>query len=188
MKKEKTKQIILSALAFCLIGLGYLNYSYNSEDSVDVAAEASNVNVGDAQLVNSEPDLSIVPNNSNDTSVEENKNDYFTKTKLERDIMYSEMITTYQKMIDSPEIAQNQKAIAAQELTDITNIKNAIMISENLIKNKDFEDVVILVNKNIINVIVKSTNLNTEQVAKIQNIVTRELNAKIENVSISNKY
>jgi len=195
VKKEKYKQIVLSIIAVCLIFVGYLNYNYNEENYVEVATEANNTNIGDAQLVNSESvnneeniDSLIVPNEVHEETAEINRDDYFTKTRLERDIMYSEMITTYQKMIDSPDVSQSQKTIATGEIANITSTKNAIMISENLIKNKNFEDVVILVNKEIVNVIVKCSNLNIEQVAKIQNIVTRELDTKIENISISNKY
>ena len=61
------------------------------------------------------------------------------------------------------------------------------MIAENLIKNKGFENVVILINNDTVSVIVKSPNLNKEQISKIQNIVSRELNVEMSNISISNK-
>ena len=101
--------------------------------------------------------------------------------------MYSQMLETYQKMVDSNQISNDQKAIAIQEINHITSIKNAIMIAENLIKNKNFEDVVILVSNNNASVIVKSSNLNPEQIAQIQNIVCRELGIKSENINISQK-
>ena len=90
-------------------------------------------------------------------------------------------------MVDSKEITDEQKAIAIQEINNITNLKNSIMIAENLIKNKDFENVVILVSNNTASVIVKSSSLNQDQIAQIQNIVCRELNLKSENISISQK-
>ena len=61
------------------------------------------------------------------------------------------------------------------------------MIAENLIKNKDFSDVVIFVNGNSVNVVVKEKTLKTEQIAQIQNIVTREIENDIENIHISCK-
>jgi len=188
--KEKGKQITLLVISVCLITVGYLNYNYNEKNYMEVSAETNSVNIGDVQLVNSdtasenETETAVVPN---DNKEEKDNYDYFTKTRLERDIMYSEMITTYQKMIDSMEVSVEQKAIATQEISNITNIKNGTMIAENLIKNRGFEDVAILVNNNIVSVVVKTSILNTEQIAKIQNIVARELNAKIENINISNK-
>ena len=61
------------------------------------------------------------------------------------------------------------------------------MISENLIKNKGFEECVIFVNDTSISIIVKTKELTEEQIAQIQNIIAREMNAEIENIHISNK-
>ena len=61
------------------------------------------------------------------------------------------------------------------------------MIAENLIVAKGFEDVVIFSNEDSISVVVKSNELKQEQVAQIQNIVSRELNVPAEKIHISNK-
>lgn len=202
--KEKIKQILLTVIAFSLIIVGYLNYSFDKkENNIEVSANTNDINIGDVQLVNSEPDENsgaIVSNeeleneNANQNQIMENNtketekiDDYFEETKLERERMYSEMLETYQKIINNTETPADQKAIAVQEISNITNIKNGIMIAENLIKNKGFENVVILNNNEKINVIVKSPNLTQEQISKIQNIVERELNAKISNINITNK-
>ncbi len=120
-------------------------------------------------------------------NAEKNNEEYFVETKLQRDIMYSEMLETYQKMLENAEIGETQKAIATQEINHITNIKNGIMISENLIKSKGFENVVILVNNETVSVVVKSSLLNQEQISQIQNIVSRELNVEIKNINITKK-
>ncbi len=126
--------------------------------------------------------------NSDDENIEtENQDEYFVETRLERNKMYSQMLETYQKMLEKPEVGETQKAIATQEISNINNIKNGTMIAENLIKNKGFEDVVILVNNNTANVIVKTSLLNQEQIAKIQNIVSRELKIDLQNINISKK-
>lgn len=121
------------------------------------------------------------------TNSDTNSDQYFSATRLERETMYSQMLETYQKMVDSNEITNDQKAIAIQEINNITTIKNAIMIAENLIKNKNFQDVVILVSNNHASVIVKASSLNAEQIAQIQNIVCRELGIQSENINISQK-
>lgn len=132
--------------------------------------------------------VNIIDTNSNIMNKnEENVEEYFIETKLQRDQMYSEMLETYQKMLDNTDISVDQKAIASEEINRITNVKNGTMIAENLIKNKGFEDVVILVNNGIVSVIVKAPLLNQEQIAKIQNIVSRELNVEIKNINISHK-
>ncbi len=113
-------------------------------------------------------------------------NNYFAQTRLERETMYSQMLETYQKIIENDKIPADQKAIATNEIKNINNRKNAISIIENLIKTKGFKDVVLLINDNNINVVVKQDkNLSEEQVAQITNIVARELNAEIEDIHIS---
>ena len=61
------------------------------------------------------------------------------------------------------------------------------MICENLIETKGFENSVIFVNDKNIDVIVKDKELTTQKVAQIQNIVSREMKAKVENIHISSK-
>lgn len=113
--------------------------------------------------------------------------DYFAESRLTRDKMYSQMLESYQKILESSNISESQKQIATQEISNINNKKNAIMICENLIKNKGIEDVCIFVNDKSISVIVKAINLEEEQIAQVQNIITRELNVDISNIHISNK-
>lgn len=170
-------------------------------------------NIGDAQLVSSnvvseENTNSIESNNFytndknskaelNEIKKEEvietysknanNNSDYYSTSKLERDTMYSQMIETYEKILNSTNSMETQKTSASTEISKINNTKNAIMISENLIKTKGFEDVVIFVNNESVSVIVKDDDLTKEEVAQIQNIVSRELNVKAENLHISSK-
>ena len=112
---------------------------------------------------------------------------YFSEVKLNRDIMYDEILETYQKMIDSSTISNEQKSIAVQEIEKITKQKKSISIAEELIKLKGFENVAILANDDIVNVIVRIAVLNKEQVVQIQNIVTKELGVEVQNISISTK-
>lgn len=118
----------------------------------------------------------------------ENETDYYANAKLNRDKMYAEMISNYEKIINNPNASEAQKSIATQEITKINNTKNAIMISENLIGTKGFNNCVILVNDGSVNVVVNvQGGLNKENVAKLQNIVSRELKVEIDNIHITEK-
>ena len=192
--KENIKQISLGLTAVLFIFLGVANYNSSISDEYgsffeenDTTIEVASRNVpdeslGDVELVSSTP--AIV---ENDNLAEPEEDDYFKKTSLERDKMYSETIEVYQNLINNDKTPESQKAIAAKELTDLTSRKNSIMIAENLIKNKGVEDVVILENTGRINVIVKTSLLNKETVSQIQNIIQKELNVDISNISISEK-
>lgn len=101
--------------------------------------------------------------------------------------MYSQMLETYQKLLESTSISQEQKAISEQEITKINQTKNAIMICENLLSTKGFTDAVIFVNDTSISVVVRADKLEQEQIAQIQNIISRELKVDVSNIHISNK-
>ena len=178
---------------------------------------AEMANIGDAQLVSSndiktenkteeneteenkiETDNGTAINTTNETKNEnstmttsanntKDNSDYFTNSKLERDTMYSQMIETYEKILNSTTSTETQKQSATDEIKKINDTKNSIMICENLIKTKGFDNSVVFANGNSISVIIGANELSKEQVAQIQNIVTREMNAKAENIHISNK-
>ena len=120
-------------------------------------------------------------------SASASKDEYFSKSKLERDTMYSQMIETYEKVLNSSNSLETQKQTATQEITKINETKNGIMICENLIKTKGFENCIVFVNKESISVIVGVPEIKQEEVAQIQNIVARELKASVENIHISTK-
>jgi len=123
-----------------------------------------------------------------ETSANVNKDDYFIKSKLERDTMYSKMIETYQNIIDSSLVSEEQRGIATQEITRINDINNGIMVCENLISTKGFSDCIVFVNGESVSIVVKNEgDLTQEEVVQIQNIISRELLTPIENINISVK-
>ena len=134
---------------------------------------------------NNESDKNMI-----DNTVETNSNinnDYFIQSKLERDAMYSQMLETYKNVLNSTNSLETQRQSATDEIQKINNIKNSIMICENLIKTKGFENNVIFVNGESINIIVGAKEISQEEIAQIQNIISREMKAQIENIHIINK-
>jgi stage III sporulation protein AH len=181
----KKNQIAIISVSICLIAFGYLNYTARYQDelelaSADVVAAERGENYGEAELVNSEPVKETIAPTEKPTY-------YFENSKLEREKMYSQTTETYQKMLESSNVTGEQKAIATNEIAKINAQKNSIMICENLILTKGFENVVIFVNEEQISVIIKAEKLQPEQVAQIQNIISREMKAKIENIHITSK-
>lgn len=126
-------------------------------------------------------------NNTQETNAKVEDDDYFAKSKLERDTMYSQMLETYQNILNSSNASETQKQSATQEITKINETKNGIMICENLLQTKGFKNSVVFVNGESISVIIGAEEIKQEEVAQIQNIISRELKANIENIHISTK-
>lgn len=138
----------------------------------------------------SQNNTNTIENTTSTVSSQDTKtttDDYFTSSKLERDKMYSQMLETYQKILENSNISQEQKGISEQEISRINQTKNAIMIAENLISTKGFANCVIFVNDTSVSIVVKAEKLEQDQIAQIQNVVSRELKVEIQNIHISNK-
>ena len=211
IKIIKKNQLTILVLALMLVTAGYLNYNDNIQTSTEVAS------IGDATLVSSNlsngitntiqtqvneissntiyntntsvaSSVSTTKENVVQTNLEvANTEEYFTSSRLERDTMYSQMLESYQKILDSNTTPEKQKSAAQIEIDKINKAKNAIMISENLIKTKGFKDVIIFSNDDSISVVINKEELEKEDIAQIQSIIAREMGAKIEDIHIMNK-
>ena len=210
MKIIKRNQLIILVISLMLITAGYLNFT---ADNNTVATSYLTAELGDATLVSSNlvvEENSIVEenillenntvqsststenniieeNNTVETVAQETDDTYFTTSKLERENMYSQMLETYQQIYNNTETSSDQKTSALNEIANINKIKNAIMIAENLISAKGFKNVVIFVNDSSVSVIIGEKELQQEQIAQIQNIVSRELNVDASIIHISTK-
>lgn len=212
MKIIKKNQLAILVISLMLITAGYLNYDATIRGATEEAsANALDIaSIGDAKLVNAEAvdentvassvtyvgeaenTVDMVPNVEETAAqiksdTNNNGNDYFATSKLERNIMYSQMIERYQKMLESTNTESEQKAIAQQEIDRINELQNAIMIAENLLSTKGFTDSIIFVNGDSINIIIGKSELTPNEIAQIQNVISRELNASVENIHISTK-
>ena len=157
----------------------------NNTNSNNAIGEVETNNISNTTTANQENETN--QNVTTETSSSSNTNDYFVKSKLERDTMYSQMLETYEKVLNSSNSLETQKQSATQEIQKINDTKNSIMICENLISTKGFENNVVFVNGDSINVIIGTMEIKQEEVAQIQNIIAREMKAEISNIHIATK-
>ena len=217
MNKAKKNQIVIYSIVLMLVVAGYLNYIENDKVLEISAQTQNTTNIGDATLVsnneikqeeitNEDYSKKEIQSKINKNQIKEDNNEeskkedsssvtvtfseddeYFANSKLEREKMYSQMLENYQKILENESISEEQKSIASTEITKINNTRNSIMICENLIALKGFEEAVILANGESVNVIIETKELKAEEIAQIQNIITREMGSKIENIHIMKK-
>lgn len=214
MKILKRNQIVVAVIALMLVTAGYLNFANQNKESnlIPTSSAADSelmAGIGDAQLVsanetkeNNQTQNETVENTENVATTNKTKEDtasnitqntsaqedsYFAQSRLDRDKMYSQMLDNYQKILETNNLSSEEKKIAQEEIKRINNEKNAIMIAENLIKTKGFQDIVIFVNNGNVTGVVQKDKLDEKDIAQIQNIITRELNAKTNKINISGK-
>lgn len=163
----------------------------NSElvEGIDNSNLIENSERKDNSTDNSTVNSSNVVTNTIETSSDsiETIDEYFTSSRLERENMYSKRIENYQDILNNSNVSEAQKKTAQEEISKLNNEQNALMITENLLKTKGIEDLIIFVNGDSINVIVKGDEIEKEEIAQIQNVITRELDADIGNIHITTK-
>ena len=217
LKKNQVIIYVIVLMLMAVAYLNYTTQTGEQAVEASMQMEArddtNTSNIGDAALVSSN-DIATNTNETENTtnSIEENTtnttnttnneteqnttqtnsgtvstDDYFTKSKLERETMYSQMLESYENVLNSSNSLETQKQSATDEIKKINDTKNSIMICENLIQTKGFENSIVFVNGDSINVIIKSKEMKQEEVAQVQNIVSREMGAEIENIHISTK-
>lgn len=204
MKIINKNELTVLVIALMLVTAGYLDYigKNNTEETAaieneivsneDIATEDTQqveeeiAKIGDAKLVsdNVEDETQEVFNEENNES---NEDSYFVSSKLERTTMYSQVIENYQKILENSNVSEEQKAIATQEISKVNQTQNAIMIAENLLLAKGFDKCIIFVNDQSISVVIGKEKLEQDEIAQIQNIVSRELKAEADNIHISTK-
>jgi stage III sporulation protein AH len=208
MKILKKNQLVILVISLILMTAGYLNFTNQGMDKEQLSA------LGDATLVstsamqndvqenevqeNKTIENETIENNCEGNSAENiddniatnnkvEEDNYFVKSKLERENIYSQMLETYQEIYNNASATAEQKKEAINKITEINNTRNSVMIAENLVQAKGFNDIVIFTNENSISVIIKTENLEADQIAQIQNIISRELNVGVELINISTK-
>lgn len=210
------REYSILTISLVLVVVGYVSYLSKYQKTKEASSEADKVaDIGDATLVDSK-DISkndssveedelkkkeeVVANKENaknnnekeaeniETNAAPSTDEYFISSRLERENMYSQTIETYQKILENSNCSAEQRNEASDKINEINKTKNSIMIAENLIKTKGFEDCIVFVNADSVSIVIKKKELSNEDIAKIQNIAVRELSKKIENIHISNKY
>lgn len=112
---------------------------------------------------------------------------YFIEGKIERDKKRSEMISSLNDIINNQNTSQAMRDQAENmKLNTIANTEKEVFI-ENMIMAKGFNDVIVYLSDQSINIVVNSEDLTETDVAKIVDIVKRETNIAMDNIIIMNK-
>jgi len=160
----------------------------NNSNSADISSSGiAKGSTGTSATTSSTQNTVINTNGTASTEKANTSDNYFEESKLQRDTMYSQTLETYKEMLNNSNVSEEQKSIITQEITNLNKEKNAIMVCENLITTKGFSNSVIFVNTDSVSVVIESDELKTDEIAQIQNIISREMGAKTENIHIMTK-
>lgn len=129
--------------------------------------------------------LTATPTNGNVGAVVTTAN-YFTQYRSERVTNRNEELLQLDSVIASAEQGSEAHSEALTMKVELVEMTEKEMLLESLIKACGFEDVVVVVGleSDSVNVIIKSTDLTTDDAIMIYTIIEEEMVASPENVKI----
>ena len=109
---------------------------------------------------------------------------YFTTYRDDRQATRDQELLYYDAIISSEASSAEAIQNAQNKKMEIISQMESELIMEGLIKAKGFEDVIVTTSNTNVNVIVKSTELQSSQVAQIVSIVQEQTSKSIDNIKI----
>ena len=152
--KKRTKIIILSVMVLLLGVTGYLNVVLNNS----------------------------IKNDSTTTTT--TSASYFATYRQDRESNRERELAYYQVIIDSEATESSEASKAKESMLELLAQIEKELVVEGLIKGLGFEDCVMTMTPQNINVVVKSNSLQESEVAQIVSILQSELSVSLENIKI----
>lgn len=183
MNFAKRSALALICFVFMITIVGYINYKYDPEREKDLG-QTVYVNSKDSyeygvSIYSEENEIKSVSNTSEDDSI--------AVFKYDRDNMFSELIETYNNIINNSNTSVENINSYQEKLDALIEKKTLINMVENVIKSKGIEDIVIIpTNNDNLNIVVKSeVELEADMIAKIQQIIVDQLGVDANKLSIT---
>ncbi len=197
MKILKRSQIAMLSITLMIAVAGYINYKYNPEreenlgQTVYVNGKDSftydNVNIYSSNNIDNIDDTNY--NENDDIIADTTEDDSIAVFKYDRDNMYSELSENYRSIINNSNTSVETINEYQKKLDELISQKNLISMVENVIKAKGIEDICIIpTNNDNLSIVIKAKEeLQKEQIAQIQKIITDEFGISADKISISTK-
>lgn len=209
-KLVKKNQVIVSALALMIAMAGYislsdknvpLNEENSTEDSLEVV-HSNDISNGDLESFegavgnNDDSEISdavldgITPDNEEEigqavfTSSSE-VSGFLANAKLEREQARAKSKETLENIIFSESLSDAEKASAIELENELAkNIEMEVAI-EQLLGAKGFQDTMVFIENDTVDVMVKINQLSEEQKAQIEEVITRKTGMPLSQIVIS---
>ena len=157
------RQLILSGLII-LIGIaGYINFN-----CTDVPVEKDNLEEISVPTV-TEPV------------------DEFAQLKIERDNAKSQSIDVLREIVDNDKTSKEERDSAQQQMSVAVQNMEKEKVIESLLSAKNFEESIVYISTDNVNVVIKADGLVPTQIAQIKDIVIENTGFSADNIKIVEK-
>ena len=202
----KKNQLMITALAIMLAIAGYLQFAGNNledEEYLAVDNKVNEISYEELESLDSEVDIVMEDYLDEDMSMvaeaqpqegEIPGEAVFTSTngiavlseaKMLKEQVRAKNKETLMEIINSAGLTDMQKQEAVNTMVKMTSIAEKETAAEILLQAKGFQDVVVSINEDAVDVVVNMAELTDVQRAQIEDIVKRKTEIGAENIIIS---
>ena len=111
--------------------------------------------------------------------------DFIAEARLEREQVRAKNKELLNEIINNENIDENQKQDAIDDMLALTTVAEKEAATEMLLEAKGFDEVVVSITEDSVDVVVNSENLSDADRAKIEDIIKRKTGVSAENIVIS---
>lgn len=205
MKKIlKKNQIIITALVVMVAIAGYLSMTERDELTMnttnEVTTEEEVQDISEEDIVLDEDDsvtgAAATVSDSESVSSKENAGEavlvsntvtgnYFEEAKLSREQTRAKNKETLTSLVNNENVTSEQKDKAMDEIMKMTEISEKETATENLLSAKGFQEAVVTILSDSVDVVVNAEDLTEQQIAQIEDIVKRKTECSADKIVIS---
>lgn len=125
------------------------------------------------------------PGNNVEQILKKSSDNFFVDYRIERERIRSlEIEILREEIINNPNSQKASRDVAQKKIIEIVELMEKELIVENMIKAKGFEEAVCFIQKDGVNVVVKTSNLDQVRAVQIGDIVNRTTGIKMEHITI----
>ncbi len=176
MKKKSAvlgKRGVILGLLVVVLGLAvYLNWYVSKEETPSVTDVLTGSALGQAMYVNG------------DASSVAQTEDYFSLTRTNREEARKQADDKLREIVENVKSDSSAVAEATKERTALAGRIEDESNIEALVKAKGFDDCVVVLSEDSVNVVVKTEGLTGSQTVQIQEIVQGQTKISLENIKI----
>ena len=215
MKKVFQKnQIAITALAIMIAVAGYLNFTEQNTSSDGTKKTAGSVETIDTMDISdgdslikekakASKDVSKSLSKNSSENAKETQTDassetigdavltqaqvseYVAGARMEREQTHSKTKESLNEIINSTSVSEDAKKEAVDKLTELADIMEKESATEQLLASKGFEDAVVSIGEDSVDVVLNYEELSSSDRAQIEDIVTRKTGYSVSQLVIS---
>lgn len=191
MKKRllKKNQIIITAMAVMIAVAGYINYSDSKlkteSAKTDEVAETMDMGEITEEIESLDYDLTDEIADTPGEAVLTGASTYAAQAKISREQIRSSNKETLLEIINNESLTDEEKQSAVESMVTMTEQIEKEAAAESLLEAKGFENVVVSLNEDKADVMVPSADLDSAQLAQIEDVVKRKTGVEPANIVIT---